>query len=132
MRFIYFLFLFFVITQGKSIEDPVAKHDANQCATYLCGSMPVYATKYLQSGCNGQFSDFVKLEEENENIQKVESELNVLLLYQKNNEKNIIYENNVNQMVVILLGILSGFFSLTVGYMCGKSDFYNINIKNIN
>jgi hypothetical protein len=116
MKSIYLLLLLFAIVSSKSIEDPVARHDANQCGTYLCSSMPTYATQYLQSGCEGQFIDFIKLQEEILN-----KELKSNMEMYESSEK-VVNKNGVNQNIVIMLGILSGFFSLTVGYIYGKKE----------
>jgi hypothetical protein len=116
MKSIYLLLLLFAIVSSKSIEDPVARHDANQCGTYLCSSIPTYATQYLQSGCQGQFIDFIKSQEELFN-----KELKSNMEMYENSEK-VVDQNGVNQNIVIILGILSGFFSLTVGYIYGKKE----------
>lgn len=107
--FIYF-FILFSFLEGKSIEDPVARHDANECGTYLCPSMSLYATKYLQSGCETEFQIFVK-----ELFQKNES---MMLFSKDNNEDN--NGSSVNNSVFILLCISSGVFSLLLGYIVGK------------
>ncbi len=36
---------------GRTVEDPVARHDARQCGTYLCKKYADVATAYLESGC---------------------------------------------------------------------------------
>ena len=45
---------------SRSIVDPVAKHDSNQCAVYLCKEHPDMATEYLNGGCEGDFGDFIQ------------------------------------------------------------------------
>lgn len=42
---------------GKSIVDPVLKHDAKQCGQYLCPGFPNAAEKYILDGCEGDFKD---------------------------------------------------------------------------
>lgn len=44
----------------KTIEDPVARHDAKQCGIYLCSKLPDMATSYIQSGCMGSFSEHIQ------------------------------------------------------------------------
>ena len=39
----------------KSIEDPVARHDLHQCATYLCPEIYNEIIEYLRSGCVDDF-----------------------------------------------------------------------------
>ena len=36
----------------KSIEDPVARHDLHQCASYLCPEIYNEIIEYLRSGCD--------------------------------------------------------------------------------
>merc|ERR1719327_1211604 len=44
---------------GKSIVDPVLKHDAKQCGQYLCPGFPNAAEKYILDGCEGDFKDTI-------------------------------------------------------------------------
>lgn len=44
---------------ARSVEDPVARHDARECGTFMCARMPAAATAYIQAGCVGSFADFV-------------------------------------------------------------------------
>jgi hypothetical protein len=58
------LFTFLAFAFGKSYEDPVARHDANQCAGYLTQLCPRYSEalkQYLERGCQGSFKQFVQL-----------------------------------------------------------------------
>ncbi len=45
---------------SKHTYDPVARHDAKSCALFLCPSFHELATSYLQTGCEGDFSEFYK------------------------------------------------------------------------
>ena len=60
--YLAFITLFYniVLSYCKSIEDPVARHDAKQCGTYLCSGLPTLASQYIQSGCIGHFSDYIQ------------------------------------------------------------------------
>lgn len=62
----YFVFMCVIATFAKShssnsrtVEDPVARHDANECGRYLCPRYADFATAYLQAGCKTSFKDFV-------------------------------------------------------------------------
>ena len=57
--FIALLVLGGVVVDSKSIQDPVARHDAKQCGTYLCPRFAEAATAYLESGCRTSFKDFL-------------------------------------------------------------------------
>lgn len=45
---------------NKHTSDPVARHDANSCALYLCPTLANHATEYLQAGCKSTFKLFIK------------------------------------------------------------------------
>jgi hypothetical protein len=92
---------------GKSIEDPVARHDANQCGTYLCASMPSYTTEYLQSGCIGEFQEYVK---EKVSFEKVGS-----ILYEKD---SIETTEDLSYLFFLSTGVLSA----SLGYFYGKYE----------
>ncbi len=109
MRAFFIIFLLYpLFIYGKSIEDPVARHDANQCATYLCPSMPEYATTYLQEGCVGRFKDYMESKRNKEDIS------NLLLI----EEEETSYKEGVgiDLEVVTILGVISGMISLGIGY----------------
>lgn len=117
MKYLNIIYLsFFVSVFSKSIEDPVAKHDANQCGTYLCPTIPSYATRYLQSGCNGEFKDYIEHEITTESKTNIE---NINLIEEKS-----ISKEGVNNNVVIVMGIMSGIISFGVGYFYGKRENY--------
>ncbi len=89
---------------GKSIEDPVARHDANQCGTYLCPSMPAYATEYLQSGCEGEFQEYMK----------VETEVKSSALYRVEKEER--------ESAPYSFFLFTGVLSASIGYLYGKYE----------
>lgn len=56
------LFLIVVFAEtatARSVQDPVARHDAKQCGTYLCPRFADAATSYLESGCKTSFKEFL-------------------------------------------------------------------------
>jgi hypothetical protein len=55
-----FLLLLVGACHARSVQDPVARHDARQCGTYLCPRFADSATSYLESGCKTSFKDFLK------------------------------------------------------------------------
>ncbi len=120
MNFKYILFLisFLSIAKNilaKTIEDPVARHDAQQCGIYLCRSLPTLATEYIQSGCVGSFYESIK-----SNISDIQENLN---LVSKNIQEYNLYDNNiVNCKKIIYLSIFSLITSLVIGYFLGLYD----------
>ncbi len=113
------------LVYSKTIEDPVARHDAKQCGTYLCSSLPTLASQYLQSGCVGHFYDYIK------NNTEYHEHLNLVSLKTKQLiENNLQLENNlklqnlegVDMMSLWTLTIFSFIISLYVGYRFGKLD----------
>jgi hypothetical protein len=96
---------FTTIALGKSIQDPVARHDAKECGTYLCPSIPTYATAYLQSGCYGEFQEYIR----QNHILKGEVQIK---------EKT----DGSDKNIIILLSGMSGVISFLVGYLYGKKE----------
>ena len=60
MKFLFILLLPLVNAFSKEFEAPVARRDADMCAVYLCPSLPDHATSYLQTGCQGSFSQWIQ------------------------------------------------------------------------
>ncbi len=115
---IYKLVLFIcylLYINGKQIEDPVARHDANMCGTYLCPGLPDLASKYIQSGCEKEFREFL-----NEEIKSTGKE-QIL-------ELNTIETENdgLTKMVLIIMAIFSGLLSSTCGYYVGIWERKNV------
>ncbi len=100
---------------AKTIEDPVARHDAQQCGIYLCRSLPVLAKEYIQSGCIGSFYEHIK-----SNIPDMKENLN---LVSKNIQENSQYSGDiVNGKKLIYFSIFSLITSLIGGYILGLYD----------
>ncbi len=126
IKLVLILGLTFGIVFGK-IEDPVARHDSKECGTYLCSKIPTLATQYIQSGCIGEFTDFIKEQvktvgfEHNQN-----SHTTNLMTY--NTKTNDIEENcdisEINTPINILavISALVLIFSTTIGYFFGKHE----------
>ncbi len=118
--FILYFFLIILCIDAKQIEDPVARHDANMCSTYLCPGLPDLATKYLESGCEEEFKVFL-----NNEINKKEKESKNLELFANNNSYD-----GYNKLILITMAIFSGLISSTCGYYIGKWE--GKNYKKIN
>ncbi len=98
---------------SKSIEDPVARHDSNMCGTYLCKSFPLFATEYLENGCEGEFKEFI-------NNKVSESKSTQLLLKEYYNEKiNLKLKDYINNSVLFVMIIGGIIISSTTGYLYG-------------
>ncbi len=108
--FILIVLISILNSDAKQIQDPVARHDANMCGTYLCPGLPDLATKYLESGCEEEFKIFL-----NNEIYNKEKELNNLELFVNNNSND-----NYTKLSLIIIAILSGLLSSTCGYYIGK------------
>ncbi len=118
--FILGIISFINVCYAKTIEDPVAKHDAAQCATYLCKSLPSYATEYIQSGCVGKFYDYIQT-----NFKSVEQiNLPVENLIQVQNQSNI--QTDLNRLMA--LSVLSFGSALILGYLLSVYEKKNIKI----
>lgn len=49
-----------LVTRGsRHTYDPVARHDAQSCALYLCPSLHEEAASYLRTGCTSSFRHFL-------------------------------------------------------------------------
>ncbi len=118
---IFFLFIQNVITPGnseKSIIDPVARHDARQCGTYLCNSMPDYATAYLEEGCNGEFSAFLQRYTE-DNLKKEVRQPQELKEFRSQ------HDNMVNLKTMVYLLLFSTLACWVIGYLYGMYEYKN-------
>ena len=93
---------------SRSIVDPVAKHDSNQCAVYLCKGHPDLATEYLNSGCEGDFGDFIRKNQ----IKMMETQLEIV----KDSSCNI-NERPIDFVSFMMLVSLSSCISLFIGMM---------------
>ncbi len=108
------LFFNFINIIFCAIEDPVARHDLSECATYLCPTYKNMAKDYLASGCVGDFKDYF--------------ELNYI---EKNNELNMLSENTIDKKEYINLNTLlflttfSSLISLYIGYIFSKNEKEN-------
>lgn len=51
--------LLVALAGAKSIEDPSARHDAKECAQYMCPAYPNAAEKFIGQGCEGDFESFI-------------------------------------------------------------------------
>lgn len=45
---------------GKTIEDPVPRHDVSMCAVYLCPDVAQQLKVYLADGCENSFQEFIR------------------------------------------------------------------------
>ncbi len=111
MMQIFLICIYLQSIYAKQIEDPVAKHDANMCGIYLCGGFPDLATKYIQSGCDGDFRSFL----ENEKSSKSEHIMESFIESSQNVEEKEYY----TKMLLIIMGITSGLISSFLGYYIG-------------
>ena len=93
---------------SRSIVDPVARHDSNQCAVYLCKGHPDLATEYLNSGCEGDFGDFIRKNQ----IKMMETQLEIV----KDSSCNI-NERPIDFVSFMMLVSLSSCISLFIGMM---------------
>ncbi len=114
--YLAFLTIFYniVLSFGKTIEDPVARHDAKQCGTYLCSGLPTLATQYIQSGCVGQFSNYI--------LKSITTDENLNLLVETSNQIKTNQEHNVNFIALGFLGTICFIFSTFIGYKYAKID----------
>ena len=114
--YLAFLTIFYniVLSFGKTIEDPVARHDAKQCGTYLCSGLPTLATQYIQSGCVGQFSNYI--------LKSITTDENLNLLVETSNQIKTNQENNVNFIGLGFLATLCFISSTFIGYKYSKID----------
>ncbi len=115
--YLAFITLFYniVLSYCKSIEDPVSRHDAKQCGTYLCSGLPILASKYIQSGCIGQFSDYIQ-----KSISTTSENLN--LYVESANEPSINSGVYVSYQTLIFLGTLCVLSSTFIGYKYAHID----------
>ncbi len=113
---IFLLFQFLNIIFG-AIEDPVARHDLSECATYLCPKYRVMSEDYMREGCVGEFKDYVlkgSLKEEAESIR-----LNMI------SENDIHEKESVSINSVLFLSTISSLISLYIGFYFGKKEKMN-------
>ncbi len=111
--FLILLVGLFIKVSGKTIEDPVARHDAKQCGTYLCSRLPDLATSYIQSGCTGKFTDYIS------ELVKPE-ELNLELIESVPVKK--IINNDVDFNTLFYMIILSFIISMALGYWLRNTE----------
>ncbi len=104
---------FIICIYSKQIEDPVARHDANMCGTYLCPGLPDLASKYIMSGCEKEFSEFINYEINNK--EEIESKMELLI---ENDNENVGY----SKLLLIILAIVSSLISSSCGYYIGKYE----------
>ncbi len=103
---------------AKTIEDPVAKHDAKQCAIYLCSRLPDIATSYIESGCLGNFKDYINdvIKPTNlnlENIKKTE----LIESISDTNSSNYVELNTLFYMITFSL-----VSSMALGYLLRNTE----------
>lgn len=103
---------------AKTIEDPIAKHDASQCGIYLCKSLPSYATEYIQSGCLDNFNDYLQ-----SNIKSI-NEINLPNenLIELSNQS--VKETNINTLITLSIISFSG--ALFLGYIVSINEKKNM------
>ncbi len=114
------LFFNFINIIFGAIQDPVARHDLSECATYLCPTYRNIAEDYIGSGCVGEFKDYFN---ENFKKSKEENSLNMILKNSINNEKNI--DTNIDTNTVFVLTTLSSLISLYIGFIYAKKEKMN-------
>ena len=111
----YLLYLFVGIlgSESKSIEDPVARHDTNECGVYLCKSFPEYSASYMSEGCIGEFKDYLheKIMEDNQQSE---------LLYKTYLDDN----RGVSIQTVIILSGITLMTTLIIGFFVGLYQDY--------
>jgi hypothetical protein len=100
------LFLNFIHILFGAIQDPVARHDLSECATYLCPTFRNMAEDYLGSGCVGEFKDYFKANYIEVNL--MESETNKV--------------ETINLSTLLFLMTLSTFISLYIGYTFSQKE----------
>lgn len=98
----------FMCVLSRSIIDPVSRHDSNQCAVYLCKEHSDLATEYLNSGCEGDFGDFIRKNK----IKMMETQLEIV----KDSSCNI-NESPIDFVSFMMLVSLSSCISLFIGMM---------------
>ena len=109
MKFIYFLTLPLFIF-SKSIQDPVARHDTYQCATYLCPEVHLYANEYITNGCENDFKDFIVQKIKNESSNNdLSNELLLISSDQNQNEYVSIETFMTLQFLTFILSSFTGF-----------------------
>lgn len=92
-----------LISLWIGIEGKDKSYSSEECGSYLCPSIPEYATQYLKDGCHGDFSESL-------NQQK----MMIMMEVQKE------YNTKLNN--VLLFGCISSAASLAIGYLYGKFD----------
>ncbi len=102
--------LHILILSNGAIEDPVARHDVSECATYLCPTYRNIAKDYLKSGCVGTFKDYFE-------INYKEEERHMLEMIKKKNENN-----NINISTLLSLVSISTLISLYIGFIFSKKE----------
>ncbi len=110
------LFFNFINIIFGAIQDPVARHDLLECATYLCPTYRNMAEDYMKNGCVGEFKDFF-----NENFKESKEE-NSLNMISKNNVSN---KTDIDINTVFVLTTLSSLISLYVGFVYAKREQMN-------
>ncbi len=100
---------------SRSIVDPVAKHDSNQCAVYLCKEHPDMATEYLNSGCEGDFGDFIR----KSHIKMIEeTQMDIV----KDPSCNI-QETPIDPISFMMMVTTSSCISLLIGLLYAKYEY---------
>ncbi len=99
-----------------AIEDPVARHDLSECATYLCPTFRNMAEEYLKSGCVGEFKSYF------ETHYSETHDLELLNMVSNSESSN---KENINITTLVFLTTLSSLVSLYVGFIRGKKDKQN-------
>ncbi len=110
------LFFNFINIIFGAIQDPVARHDLSECATYLCPTFRNMAEDYMKSGCVGEFKDFF-----NENFKESKEE-NELIMVSKNDIHN---EKDIDTNTLFVLTTLSSLISLYIGFIYAKREKMN-------
>jgi hypothetical protein len=98
---------------SRSIQDPVAKHDSNQCAVYLCKEHADMATEYLKSGCEGDFGDFIR----KSHIQMIETQMDIV----KDSSCGI-DDKPIDPISLMMIVSLSSCVSLFIGILYAKYE----------
>ncbi len=103
------IFIYLLNSIAKTIEDPVAKHDINECSNYLCSSYSSLASEYIATGCIGSFDNYV-------DTKISTTKLNKIINYDTD---KINYDSNFNNnFITILFAIL--IISFYIGFRCSK------------
>ncbi len=106
---------------SRSIEDPVAKHDSKQCAVYLCKEHPDMATEYLNSGCEGDFGDFIR----KSHIQMIETQMDIV-----KESSCSIDDKPIDPISLMMIVSLSSCISLLIGILYAKYENEYMNTMN--